>query len=59
MRTEDLPCAPQIPPARVKNLGAHIFVQEVLGAHIFVQEVLGAHVKQTKMKFCLSVFQVL
>ena len=30
-----------------------------LGAHIFVQEVLGAHVKQTKLKLYLSGFQVL
>ena len=32
---------------------------ENLGAHIFVQEVLGAHVKQTKIKLYMSGFQVL
>ena len=32
---------------------------ENLGAHIFVQEVLGAHAKQTKIKLYLSGFQVL
>ena len=48
MRTEDLPCAPQI----------HV-TNENLSAHIFVQEVLGAHVKQTKIKLYLSGFQVL
>ena len=32
---------------------------ENLGAHIFVQDVLGAHVKQTKIKLYLSEFQVL
>ena len=32
---------------------------ENLGAHIFVQEVLGAHVKQTKIKLYLSGLQVL
>ena len=42
MRTSDSTCA-----------------NENLGAHIFVQEVLGAHVKQTKIKLYLSGFQVL
>ena len=32
---------------------------ENLGAHIFVQEVLGAHVKLTKIKLYLSGCQVL
>ena len=32
---------------------------ENLGARIFVQEVLGAHVQQTKIKLYLSGFQVL